>query len=302
MKREISKLCVLGMTALMVSSILLPASAKADSVEGEDDIKPYISLGADLKASERKTVLDILGVEGDDLKDYTVVTITNADEHKYLDDYLSASVIGSRALSSVLVEKEDKGEGIDVTTKNITYCTPGMYENALTTAGITDADVKVAGPFRISGTAALVGAMKAYEEMTGETISKDSADAATNELVVTSKLGDELEDKDKAEKFVAMVKEKVLSDGTSSDEDINQIIDNTSKDLDVDLTDSQKEQIADLMKKIDRLDLSADQLKEQANKIYDEINKMDLGGKGGFGGIVKSIFQTIYDAIYSLFD
>lgn len=302
MKREISKLCVLGMTALMVSSILLPASAKADSVEGEDNTKPYISLGADLKANEKKTVLDILGVEEDDLKDYTVVTITNADEHRYLDDYLSASVIGSRALSSVLVEKEDKGEGIDVTTKNITYCTPGMYENALTTAGITDADVKVAGPFRISGTAALVGAMKAYEEMTGETISKDSADAATNELVVTSKLGDELGDKDKAEKFVAMVKEKVLSDGTSSDEDINQIIDDASKDLDVDLTDSQKEQIADLMKKIDRLDLSADQLKEQASKIYDEINKMDLGGKGGFGEVAKSIFQTIYDAIYSLFD
>ena len=32
-----------------------------------------------------------------------------------------------------------------------------MYKNALTTAGITDADVKVTAPFEASGTAALTG-------------------------------------------------------------------------------------------------------------------------------------------------
>lgn len=51
------------------------------------------------------------------LDQYNIVTVTNADEHKYLDDYLDSSVIGTKALSSVLVEKRDKGEGIDVTTK-----------------------------------------------------------------------------------------------------------------------------------------------------------------------------------------
>ena len=55
-------------------------------------------------------------------------------------------MIGTRALSSVLIEKKDKGNGIKVTTSNITYCTTGMYQNALATAGVTDADVRVAGP------------------------------------------------------------------------------------------------------------------------------------------------------------
>lgn len=40
------------------------------------------------------------------LDQYNIVTVTNADEHKYLDDYLDSSVIGTKALSSVLVEKE----------------------------------------------------------------------------------------------------------------------------------------------------------------------------------------------------
>lgn len=43
-----------------------------------------------------------------------------------------------------------------------------MYKNALTTAGITDADIIVAGPKPISGTAALVGIFEAYEAMTGK--------------------------------------------------------------------------------------------------------------------------------------
>lgn len=83
-----------------------------------------------------------------------------------------------------------------------------MYENALTTAGVTDATVTVAGPFNITGTAALVGAMNAYEDMTGEDISSESKDAATNELVVTSELADQLNDSDKAEQFLALIKEK----------------------------------------------------------------------------------------------
>ena len=75
-------------------------------------------------------------------------------------------MIGTRALSSVTVEQKDDGNGVNVTTQNISYCTSGMYRNALITAGIKNADVKVAGPFKISGTAALVGVMKAYEEVT----------------------------------------------------------------------------------------------------------------------------------------
>ena len=57
---------------------------------------------------------------------------------------------------------------MDVTTSNITWCTPEMYISALATAGITDAKVVVAAPFEVSGTAALTGVYKAYEDMTGK--------------------------------------------------------------------------------------------------------------------------------------
>ena len=139
------------LSVVMIAGTVLPGfSVSADAVTE----KSYLSLGADLTASEKEKVLELLGVDEDDLGEYTVGTVTNEEEHDYLDDYVSASVIGSRALSSVLVVTEDDGSGIDVETSNITYCTSGMYRNALATAGISDATIKVAGPFNITGTAA----------------------------------------------------------------------------------------------------------------------------------------------------
>ena len=289
---------IITLSAIMIAGLMtFQANVLADAVEE----KPYLSLGADLSKNQKSKVLELLDVDEKALDQYNIVTVTNADEHKYLDDYLDSSVIGTKALSSVLVEKRDKGEGIDVTTKNITYCTAGMYENALTTAGVTDATVTVAGPFNITGTAALVGAMNAYEDMTGEDISSESKDAATNELVVTSELADQFNDSDKAEQFLALIKEKVLSDDAKSESDINDIIDECSKDLDITVTDNQKAQIAELMQKINKLDLNVNDLKEQASKIYDKLSDMDIDTQGIFEKI-KTALSSIFAALSGLFN
>lgn len=285
MKRKMIK--AISMT--MAGILLCQTPVWADGVE-----QPYLSLGADLNKEEKTTVLRLLGVQEADLDNYTVVTITNSDEHEYLDNYLSASVIGSRALSSVLIEKTEEGSGINVTTKNITYCTEGMYENALTTAGISDADVVVAGPFNITGTAALVGAMTAYEDMTGENITEESKDAATNELVVTSELASSLDDSEKAEQFLALVKEEVISGDVSSQDDITQVVEDCEEKMQIELTEEQRQQIAELMEKISNLDLNVDELKEQAANIYDELSKLNVNTEG-IWQTIKNFFSKILD-------
>ena len=57
--------------------------------------------------------------------------------------------------------------GITVETHNIDWVTGDMYRGALLTAGIYDANIIVAAPFDVSGTAALLGIYKAYEDITG---------------------------------------------------------------------------------------------------------------------------------------
>lgn len=287
------------MMAVMLAGTILPAvSVSADAVTE----RPYLSLGADLNISERSKVLELLGINESDLDNYTTGTVTNEEEHDYLDEYVSASVIGSRALSSVLVISEQDGSGIDVETSNITYCTSGMYRNALVTAGISDATVKVAGPFNITGTAALVGVMKAYEAMTGEKISEESKDAATNELVATGEIAGSLGDKEEAEKLFALIKDKVISENLNSRDEIMKAVEEACRELKVSLSDDDKQLIEELMEKISKLDLDTNQLKEQAKEIYNKLADMGIDIKSeSFWQTVKSWLNRIIDGISGLF-
>ena len=172
------------------------------------------------------------------------------------------------------MEKKRSG-GIDVTTKNISYCTEGMYQNALITAGIENADVVVAAPSNISGTAGLVGAMEAYQEITGDEISGENQDAAVNEIVATGELADQLGSTEDAENLMALVKQDVVANELTSEEDILKAIDDAASQIGLTLSDSEKQSILSLMKKIGSLDLDVNALKEQAAGIYDRLK--DLG-------------------------
>ena len=167
---------------------------------------------------------------------------------------------------------------------------------------MTDADVHVAGPFNISGTAALVGAMEAYSNMTGETLKAENADAATEELVTTSDLGESIGDKEQAEELVGAVKEAVVSNDLSDPEEIEAVVDDAAKEMDIQLSDEDKQKIVSLMQKISSLDLDVDALKEQAKDLYNKLESLDLNinqeqVKGFFGKIVswcKNLWSSIF--------
>lgn len=297
MRRLYKRVTTVALAAAMVMS--LPAAGmtvKADAAAGAQSGDVYVSFGADLSSDEKKTVMDLMGITEDDLEDYTVGEITNEEEHQYLGDYLDSSVIGSRALSSVMVELGDDGDGINVETKNISYCTKGMYTNALITAGIENADVTVAGPFEITGTAALVGAMKAYSDLTGEEVSEESMDAAVNELVVTSQMAQDI-NSDDVEQLMAFVKAKVVEEGLNNDEAIGKAIDEGAKELGISITDEEKQTIISLMKKISKLDLNIDSMKAQAKDLFNKLEDMGIDKEQA-----KNFFQKIIDALQSFFN
>lgn len=283
MRKKIWKAVAVALCIVMLTG----QAVFADSVDSSD---AYVSLGADLSEKEKATVLKLLGI--DNIDDYEVEYITNQQEHEYLDDYMDRSVIGSRALSSVIVKSG--GDGINVETYNITYCTSGMYRNALATAGMENAEVTVAGPFNISGTAALVGAMKAYEAMTGEKVSEENLDAANQELVVTGEVADQIGEEE-AEQLIALVKEKVASGNLESIDEIRDAIDESAGELNIQLSDSDKQKIEELMQKISELDLDVNQLKEQAKDIYNKLENMGISFDEGFFTKLKNWFLSLFD-------
>ena len=281
-----------------IETEIIQDPADDDNVVIAEDDKPYLALGADLTNEQKNTVLGLMGIDPASLEDYHVVTVTNEEEHQYLDDYMNASTIGTRALSSVVIVKRDKGDGIDISTKNISYCTVGMYKNALATAGLEDADVIVAGPFRLSGTAALIGAMKAYADMEDKELDAESLDAAMNEIVVTGELNSSLGGEAQTEEFIAYVKQKVV-EGSKDLESIKKVIADACKKFDITLSDSEKEQIVSLMEKIGSLDINIDSLLKQAGSIYESLANME--DKSGILAGIASFFKGIFESIVSFF-
>ncbi len=259
--------------------------------------KPYLALGSDLTDDQKATVFSLMGVDAAQLDQYDVVYVTNAEEHSYLDSYIASSEIGSKSLSSVVIVKKDKGSGLNIQTKNISFCTEGMYQNACATAGITDADIVVAGPTSISGTAALVGIFKAYSEMTGKEIPEEVIDGALNELVVTGRLEDSVSgvDADDLESLIAYLKQQMVENGLDSEESIQDAVDEACNEYQVSLTEDEKDQIVNLLLKLSKLNLDADTI----NKAQDLLNS--LNSVADSGSKLGSFFAAMWKAISDFF-
>lgn len=115
-------------------------------------------------------MLKYFGVNKDEV---VILEVNNQEERKYLQGVATEAQLGKKTYSCAYVEPTKSGSGINVKTANITWATPAMVATTLSTAGLTDADVVIAANFPVSGTGALTGIMKAFEDATGKPLEED---------------------------------------------------------------------------------------------------------------------------------
>ena len=277
---------------IVFSFFCLPVSTTALADAVGDEGKTVVSLGANLSADQKEQILKLFGVKREEAE---IIEVTNQEERSYLEGMVSDKKIGNRAISSAYVEVLGEGRGILVETHNINWVTREMYANAMATAGVENAHVIAAAPFSVSGTAALTGVMKAFEKATGEKLSEEGKKAANEELVTTGELGEDI-GKDKAASLVKGVKERVVREKVKDPEKIRDIIIDVAGDLNINITQQNMDQLADLMEKISHLDLNVDQISGQLQNISKGLAKV-----GQTINENKGIFQQILDAIKGFF-
>lgn len=233
--------------------VATPTATPVSTPKGE----VRVTMGADLTARQRAAIYADFGIaEGS----VTELSVTNAEERQYLEGLVPDKKIGSVALSCIYIEMLEEGKGLNVDLHNINYCTADMYRNALTTAGISDAKVIVSAPYPVSGTGALTGAYKAYEDITGTTLSQLAKSVGAEELVVTGELAEYIGSDD----ATAIINElKGMLDQTQgmSDQQVREEIATIAKAYNVTVTDGQIDQVLSLVRKLEGLD--TEQLQEQ---------------------------------------
>lgn len=275
------KIIAVILTLVMLAS--LGTCAFADGGEARAVI------GANLTDEMIEQVYETFGIKRGSVKE---MLVTNEEEREYLEGYVDESVIGTRSISCVYVELLDEGEGLDVTTSNITWCTAEMYISALATAGITDAKIFVAAPFEVSGTAALTGVYKAYEDITGKKLDSTAKLVSTQELTITGELAEELGNYDTTE-IVNELKLMLNETKNMSDEEIREQIVAIAKQYNVTLTDKQINQLIELCRSLEGLDVS--QLTNRVKDVQNTLKKVsDAKTKVvGFMQTVKKVVTSI---------
>ena len=254
-----------------ISSMLCLSLILGNITYAHADSSKVVTLGADLSDSQKQTVLDYFGVKKDEA---VILEVNNLEERKYLQGIASEAQLGTKTFSCAYVEPAKKGNGINVKTANLTYVTSSMIASTLATCGVEDANVIAMTPLSggVSGTGALAGVMKAFEDATGEELSEDKKELASEELITTSDLGDEI-GQDKAAGVINDIKADIIKNGTQDTTQIAETINNVTNNYNITLTEDQEKQITDLMTKISEQDYDYDKLKSTFKNVSDSVDK-----------------------------
>ena len=260
-----------------------------------------VTLGANLTQEQKDTMLKYFGVNKDEV---VILEVNNQEERKYLQGVATEAQLGKKTYSCAYVEPTKSGSGINVKTANITWATPAMVATTLSTAGLTDADVVIAANFPVSGTGALTGIMKAFEDATGKPLEEDKKELASEELITTGDLGDDI-GQDKATGIVNDVKTEIIKNNTKDTVQIAETINNVVNNYNVTLSDEQMAKLESLMEKISKQDYNYSEMKNALESVSDVVNE-NLSAIGekvntGFFDSIKNFFTGIGDWFKGLF-
>ena len=297
-ERKPTAMKILKRVLPIVLAVCLLASLGAVSAIDAGETRTVI--GADLTDDQIKTVYKTFGIERGSVKE---LTVTNKDERQYLSGVISDAQIGTKSISCISIEVLDAGKGMTVNTSHISYCTSQMYISALATAGITDAKITVTAPFDVSGTAALTGVYKAYEDITGTKLDETAKAVSSQELATTAELAQAIGDYDSVE-IVNELKLILNETKDMTDAELRAKIKEIAAEYDVTLTDDQMTQLVNLCRSLEKLDTNALLSKVQA--VQDTLKQL-AGAKekvAAFTGKVKDVITAIgdfFDRVISFF-
>lgn len=287
------RICCAFVTAVLVCA-MMPRLARADASR-------VVTIGADLSAEQRANVLSFFGLSEADLKNLTVINVTNQDERSHLSSSIDLGVIGNRTYSCSYIQPTMSG-GIYVQTANLNYVTNYMLYNALQTAGVKNCNLVVTAPFPVSGTGALTGVFMAYEAQ-GQQLDDAKEKVATEELVTTAELGESYGEG--VAEVISEVKDEVISaPEAQSDDQIMEIVRRVAASKGVNLSDEDINRIRELVARLQELGYDKDTFDSTLSDFESKLQEVTQKAQDSGGGVMDAIggfFQSIIDWFSGLF-
>ena len=275
MKKAKSAAALLCSACLVLSGTAVPTMA---------DSMKVVTLGADLSQDQKNTMMKYFNVDSSQVQ---ILTVTNQDERDHLSAYVPIEQIGTRTVSCAYVKPTQSG-GIKVRTANLNWVTCNMIATSLSTSGVKNCEVVAACPFEVSGTGALTGIQMAYETATGEQLDSTKKELATEEMVVTGSLADEV-GKNDATTVMNNSKMQVIKDNVQNADEIYNIVVNVAQQNNVNLDSDQINKIVELLEQIAQQDYNYDDVKA----TLEQVDQNTSGDSGELGDIADEEDDTV---------
>lgn len=276
--------------ALLCSMCLITASAMpamADSMK-------VVTLGADLSQEQKDTMMRYFKVSSNEVQ---ILTITNQDERDHLSSYVPLEQIGTRTVSCAYVKPTQSG-GIKVRTANLNWVTANMIATTLSTSGVKNCEVVAACPFEVSGTGALTGIQMAYETASGEKLDDTKKEIATEEMVITGNLAEQV-GKNDATTVINQAKMQIIQNNIQDADEIYNIVINIAEQNNVTVDTEQLDKIVALLEEIAQQNYNYDEMKDTLERVDEnvtgeaEIGDTGLETEGDEDSIVEGLDESI---------
>lgn len=314
----IASISFIGATTAILPSRALAASGDVDTtVIDEKWGKPTFVYGGGLSDNQISETEKLLGIKNPE--NVASVAVTGEDLIQYLKE---GSGDTANMISSVLVQKENSGKGVEVTIEtpeNITQITQDQYANAAITAGVNDAKIIVASVKKVTGESALTGIYKAFD-VNGEDLDQDRMAVAQKELETTNGIAQENAEKTdfdlaKFDQAIIEIKQELADlkekqGELATKEDIERIINEALKNnqLENAITQEQINQLMSLFEKYQQTSaIDSAQVKEQLLKLSDSVQSkfgeaLQDAKDSGLLDKVGNFFSQVWNAIVGLFN
>lgn len=224
--------------------------------------------------------------------------VVTASEVNAISTNITGNTYSSNQIFSSAMVDLSYNQGIDVVvdTSKITVVTPKMYANALESCGINNGYVVVTSPVSASGESALAGVLDSYEIAVGTPIPEQAKKAATEELHTETQIVNETgQDPNKIADLFSNVKNQVQNQNLQNPSQIKVIVLNISKNMNINLTNQQAQQIADTISDSQKAQSSLTNFKNQLQNATNQATKA-----GGIIDQIMNYLNSIYNYLTNL--
>ncbi len=216
--------------------------------------------------------------------------ITAADVNAISSGISGKTYNSNQIVSCALVDLTQNNEITVEVDSSITTITPQMYASALKSAGITSGHVYVTSPVTATGESALAGIMNSYEEVTDVEIPENVKAAANDEIYTEAAIVENSNvSSEDLSKLVDDVKEEVQEKNITDHDTIVNIINDYSTTYNINISNSDIENLAD---SIEQIQLAQDDVNSYKEELGDVVNNTTDGfSLDGIFNAVLSVFN-----------